>query len=151
MVLMMISWPQQFQSDGIEPSPSPTPVPPPLPANYYSNKRWCCGDMYHLDLSVWAYEKLAEKKWGVIGISQRDVPCWYKPKNAAKQPWWSKPTPAPYWYKAPCEYPTACNRPRAVSGSCFLPLFVTAPREGSAAGVIPPMRSRLGAGWCWAW
>jgi hypothetical protein len=60
--------------------------------------------MYHLDMSVWAFERLAEKKWGVIGISWRDVPCWYKPKNAAKQPWWAKPTPAPYWYKAPCEH-----------------------------------------------
>jgi hypothetical protein len=24
---------------------------------------YSCGDMYHLDLSVWAYELLAEKKW----------------------------------------------------------------------------------------
>jgi hypothetical protein len=22
------------------------------PNNYASNKRWCCGDMYHLDLSI---------------------------------------------------------------------------------------------------
>jgi hypothetical protein len=29
------------------------------PNNYASNKRWCCGDMYHLDLSVWAYEKVS--------------------------------------------------------------------------------------------
>jgi hypothetical protein len=29
------------------------------PDNYASNKRWCCGDMYHLDLSVWAYEKVS--------------------------------------------------------------------------------------------
>jgi hypothetical protein len=59
--------------------------------------------MYHLDLSHWAFEKLAQTKWGVIAVSWRDVPCWYKPKNAAKLPWWAKPTPAPYWYKAPCE------------------------------------------------
>lgn len=32
------------------------------PDNYSSNKRWCCADMYHLDLSVWAYEKLSSKK-----------------------------------------------------------------------------------------
>jgi hypothetical protein len=30
------------------------------PDNYASNKRWCCGDMYHLDLSVWAFEKVCE-------------------------------------------------------------------------------------------
>lgn len=28
------------------------------PNNYASNKRWCCGDMYHIDMSVWAYEKV---------------------------------------------------------------------------------------------
>lgn len=71
------------------------------PGNYASNKRWCCMDMYHLDLSVWAYERLAQKKWGVIGVEWRDVSCKYKPKSPAKLPWWSKPTPAPYWYKQP--------------------------------------------------
>jgi hypothetical protein len=71
------------------------------PDNYSSNKRWCCGDMYHFDLSVWAFERLAEKKWGVIGITWRDVPCWYKPKNPARQPWWYKTSPQPWWEKAP--------------------------------------------------
>jgi hypothetical protein len=28
------------------------------PNNLYSNKRWCCNDKYHLDMSVWAYEKV---------------------------------------------------------------------------------------------
>lgn len=28
------------------------------PTNAYSNRRWCCGDMYHLDLSTWAFEKV---------------------------------------------------------------------------------------------
>lgn len=28
------------------------------PNNYASNKRWCCGDMPHIDLSVWAYERV---------------------------------------------------------------------------------------------
>ncbi len=82
--------------------------------NYYSNKRWCCGegmlpagctlshsvqcraapavcgtqcpqaaasldpalptsfavagDMDHFDISVWAFEKLADLKWGVIAL-----------------------------------------------------------------------------------
>ncbi|WIA16123.1 hypothetical protein OEZ85_012842 [Tetradesmus obliquus] len=71
------------------------------PDNYASNKRWCCGDMYHIDLSVWAYEKLAGKQWGVIGVAWRDVPCWYRPKNKARVPWWTKPTPKPWWEKAP--------------------------------------------------
>jgi hypothetical protein len=39
--------------------------------NEYSNKRWCCGDMDHFDVSVWAFEKLADQKWGVIGIKYR--------------------------------------------------------------------------------
>eukprot|EP01023_Acetabularia_acetabulum_P047057 TRINITY_DN4933_c0_g1_i7.p2 TRINITY_DN4933_c0_g1~~TRINITY_DN4933_c0_g1_i7.p2 ORF type:complete len:512 (+),score=93.05 TRINITY_DN4933_c0_g1_i7:72-1607(+) len=52
--------------------------------NLYSNQRWCCGDMDHLDISVWAFEKLAELKWGVIGLSYREVPCDYQPQKAAK-------------------------------------------------------------------
>lgn len=71
------------------------------PNNYSSNKRWCCMDMYHLDLSVWAYEKLASTKWGVIGVEWRDVPCWYKPKNAATVPSWSRRSPDNWWEKAP--------------------------------------------------
>ncbi len=45
------------------------------PANAYSNKRWCCGDMDHFDVSVWAFEKLADKKWGVVGIKYRQGGC----------------------------------------------------------------------------
>jgi len=26
--------------------------------NFYSNKRWCCGDMTHFDVSIWAFEKV---------------------------------------------------------------------------------------------
>jgi hypothetical protein len=29
------------------------------PGNAYSNKRWCCGDMRHMDMSKWAYEKVS--------------------------------------------------------------------------------------------
>lgn len=43
----------------------------------------CCGDMDHLDLSVWAFEKLSERRWGVIGLQYREVPCEYKPANEA--------------------------------------------------------------------
>ena len=28
------------------------------PANPYSNREWCCGDMPHLDMSAWAIEKV---------------------------------------------------------------------------------------------
>lgn len=45
------------------------------PPNSYSNKRWCCNDIEHLDMSVWAFEKLAQTKWGVIGLKYRSVPC----------------------------------------------------------------------------
>jgi hypothetical protein len=57
--------------------------------------------MYHLDLSVWAYEKLSGKQWGVVGVEWRDVPCWYKPKTAAKVPSFTKATPAPSWERQP--------------------------------------------------
>ncbi|GLC54258.1 atexp4,atexpa4,athexp alpha 1.6,expa4 [Pleodorina starrii] len=46
----------------------------------------CCGDMYHVDLSVWAFEKLAENKWGVIGLQVRQVPCWHEPQKRAYSP-----------------------------------------------------------------
>lgn len=54
--------------------------------NYYSNQRWCCGDMDHLDLSIWAFEKLADTKWGVIGLQYREVSCGYKPSKVAPAP-----------------------------------------------------------------
>ncbi|GLC67580.1 atexp4 [Pleodorina starrii] len=56
------------------------------PANQYSNKRWCCGDMYHFDMSTWAFEKLAEDRWGVIGIITRSVACDYEPEKRAPVP-----------------------------------------------------------------
>ncbi|KAG2427408.1 hypothetical protein HXX76_012344 [Chlamydomonas incerta] len=56
------------------------------PSNQYSNKRWCCGDMQHFDVSVFAFEKLADVKWGVIGIKYRRVPCDYKPAKRAYRP-----------------------------------------------------------------
>jgi len=40
-----------------------------------SNQQWCCGDMEHLDLSTYAYDLLAERKWGVIGLKYREVAC----------------------------------------------------------------------------
>ncbi|KAG2501777.1 hypothetical protein HYH03_000277 [Edaphochlamys debaryana] len=45
------------------------------PANAYSNRRWCCGDMYHMDLSYWAFTSLADAGLGVIGIRYRQVTC----------------------------------------------------------------------------
>eukprot|EP01025_Chloroclados_australasicus_P032926 TRINITY_DN3344_c1_g1_i1.p1 TRINITY_DN3344_c1_g1~~TRINITY_DN3344_c1_g1_i1.p1 ORF type:complete len:430 (-),score=47.91 TRINITY_DN3344_c1_g1_i1:1535-2668(-) len=52
----------------------------------FSNQRWCCGDMDHLDLSIWAFEKLADPKWGVIGLKYREVPCDHKPEKQAPAP-----------------------------------------------------------------
>eukprot|EP01023_Acetabularia_acetabulum_P064785 TRINITY_DN847_c0_g1_i1.p1 TRINITY_DN847_c0_g1~~TRINITY_DN847_c0_g1_i1.p1 ORF type:complete len:420 (-),score=63.82 TRINITY_DN847_c0_g1_i1:2842-4101(-) len=54
--------------------------------NWYSNQRWCCGDMDHLDLSVWTFEKLADTKWGVIGLQYQEVPCNHKPTKPAPEP-----------------------------------------------------------------
>ncbi|EFJ47081.1 hypothetical protein VOLCADRAFT_105296 [Volvox carteri f. nagariensis] len=56
------------------------------PANQYSNKRWCCGDMQHFDISSYAFQKLADMKWGVIGVKYRRVPCDYQPANRAQLP-----------------------------------------------------------------
>ncbi|WIA09193.1 hypothetical protein OEZ85_008604 [Tetradesmus obliquus] len=51
--------------------------------NYYSNKRWCCGDIDHFDMSVWAFQKLTDMKWGVIPIQYRRVDCGQQPDNKA--------------------------------------------------------------------
>lgn len=48
-------------------------------ANSYSNRRWCCNDVEHLDLSIWAFEKLASETEGVIGLKYRAVPCSHTP------------------------------------------------------------------------
>jgi len=45
------------------------------PNNAYSNKRWCCGDMPHIDLSDVAFAKLADTRWGVMGIQYQEVEC----------------------------------------------------------------------------
>lgn len=47
---------------------TPKACAPSSLGNYYSNKRWCCGDMDHFDISVWAFERLASTKWGVIAL-----------------------------------------------------------------------------------
>eukprot|EP01026_Neomeris_dumetosa_P042068 TRINITY_DN3496_c0_g1_i13.p1 TRINITY_DN3496_c0_g1~~TRINITY_DN3496_c0_g1_i13.p1 ORF type:complete len:299 (-),score=29.97 TRINITY_DN3496_c0_g1_i13:914-1750(-) len=52
--------------------------------------------MDHLDLSIWAFEKLAEPRWGVIGLSYREVPCDHQPQKQAAQPIEPfPPTPVP--------------------------------------------------------
>ncbi|GLC48571.1 hypothetical protein PLESTB_000112400 [Pleodorina starrii] len=45
-----------------------------------------------MDMSIWAFEKLAERRWGVIPLRYRPVPCDYKPDRVARPI--SKPTPA---------------------------------------------------------
>eukprot|EP00879_Flechtneria_rotunda_P007961 GHRR01008341.1.p1 GENE.GHRR01008341.1~~GHRR01008341.1.p1 ORF type:complete len:252 (+),score=63.02 GHRR01008341.1:248-1003(+) len=52
-------------------------------ANYFSNKRWCCGDMDHFDVSVWAFQKLTNMKWGVVPIQYRQVDCGQQPSKKA--------------------------------------------------------------------
>eukprot|EP01023_Acetabularia_acetabulum_P025053 TRINITY_DN2403_c0_g1_i1.p2 TRINITY_DN2403_c0_g1~~TRINITY_DN2403_c0_g1_i1.p2 ORF type:complete len:392 (-),score=82.38 TRINITY_DN2403_c0_g1_i1:2119-3294(-) len=73
--------------------------------NFYSNKRWCCGDMNHFDLSIWAYEKLAEHRWGVIGLKYREVPCDFQPAKVAPPP-----PEGPFWGEAPEAYGQSCPK-----------------------------------------
>jgi hypothetical protein len=51
-------------------------LPACLPAPYT-----CQTHNTRSDLSLWAYEKLADTKYGVIGIEWRDVPCWQRPNK----------------------------------------------------------------------
>ncbi|KAI8471576.1 MAG: RlpA-like double-psi beta-barrel-protein domain-containing protein-containing protein [Monoraphidium minutum] len=81
-------------------------------ANQYSNKRWCCNDQTHFDMSVWAWEKLADKKWGVIGVKWRRVPCDYKPAKIAPVPAWPSPTAAEPWGSRPVrDWPEFAGEP----------------------------------------
>lgn len=56
--------------------------------NAQSNKRWCCGDYPHLDMSQWALEKIAQdvEKWGVFGIQYRTIGCNDQIANEAPEP-----------------------------------------------------------------
>ncbi|GFH29484.1 expansin-like EG45 domain-containing protein [Haematococcus lacustris] len=45
------------------------------PNNAYSNKRWCCGDMDHFDIGVWAFKKFADPSKGVVQIEYMETPC----------------------------------------------------------------------------
>lgn len=57
------------------------------PANRHSNSRWCCGDTKHFDLSVYAWRKIADEKYGAIGIKYRRVKCPGEPlKPAGRNP-----------------------------------------------------------------
>eukprot|EP01024_Parvocaulis_polyphysoides_P039463 TRINITY_DN35687_c0_g1_i4.p3 TRINITY_DN35687_c0_g1~~TRINITY_DN35687_c0_g1_i4.p3 ORF type:complete len:198 (+),score=25.99 TRINITY_DN35687_c0_g1_i4:109-702(+) len=73
--------------------------------NAYSNRRWCCGDMNHLDLSVWAFEKLSEHRWGVIGVKYRQVNCYHTP-------WKQAPIPpeGEFWGQGPEDYGETCPK-----------------------------------------
>lgn len=45
--------------------------------------------------AVWAFEKLADKRWGVIGMRYRPVPCNYSPAVVAPSPASPSPGQAP--------------------------------------------------------
>ncbi|MEW5307320.1 MAG: hypothetical protein WDW36_009726 [Sanguina aurantia] len=76
------------------------------PKNAYSNRRWCCGDQYHLDLSVWAFERLADTKWGVLPLKVRSVSCGNSPARLAPVRGYKSPD----YYPRPAGY--SDNRPR---------------------------------------
>eukprot|EP01026_Neomeris_dumetosa_P008800 TRINITY_DN1285_c2_g1_i6.p1 TRINITY_DN1285_c2_g1~~TRINITY_DN1285_c2_g1_i6.p1 ORF type:complete len:289 (+),score=35.78 TRINITY_DN1285_c2_g1_i6:110-868(+) len=61
--------------------------------------------MDHLDLSVWAFEKLSEHRWGVIGIKYREVPCGFVPAKVAPVP-----PEGPFWGEDPEAYGQKCPK-----------------------------------------
>ncbi|GAX75120.1 hypothetical protein CEUSTIGMA_g2564.t1 [Chlamydomonas eustigma] len=75
--------------------------------NFYSNRRWCCGDMFHMDMSQWAFEKLASKKWGVMATQYRMVPCSYQPQNPAP----TSPEATPFYGNNPSFVPPTRDWP----------------------------------------
>lgn len=101
--------------------------------------------MLHLDLSTWAFEKLASKKWGVISIKLRAVPCNHKPYKPA--PPADSPTPGqapPPGARDPSWNPTQNTAPtkqwsNQQSNDVYQPYATLA--DALAAGAVP------GAGW----
>lgn len=59
---------------------------PCIHQNAYSNRRWCCGDMKHIDLGRAAFKQLAPERWGVIGLKWRVVSCSLLGKNRTIDP-----------------------------------------------------------------
>jgi hypothetical protein len=45
------------------------------PANAMSNKRWCCGDKPHVDMSTQAFRKLGDTSHGVMAARWKRVEC----------------------------------------------------------------------------
>eukprot|EP00798_Chlamydomonas_sp_ICE-L_P030310 gene30310-35300_t len=43
--------------------------------NEFSNARWCCGDMDHFDIGVWAFREMASQDKGVVPIKYRQIQC----------------------------------------------------------------------------
>eukprot|EP01026_Neomeris_dumetosa_P053047 TRINITY_DN4730_c0_g1_i9.p1 TRINITY_DN4730_c0_g1~~TRINITY_DN4730_c0_g1_i9.p1 ORF type:complete len:413 (-),score=50.89 TRINITY_DN4730_c0_g1_i9:2292-3530(-) len=99
-------------------------------ANYYSNKRWCCGDMDHLDISVWAFEKLAELRWGVIGLKYRQVSCDHKPDKVA-------PEPAHPFSATPVIEGTTCPKYRFPLKDDWIQVHLKYRERIQAAGYVP--------------
>eukprot|EP01026_Neomeris_dumetosa_P055994 TRINITY_DN5111_c0_g1_i2.p1 TRINITY_DN5111_c0_g1~~TRINITY_DN5111_c0_g1_i2.p1 ORF type:complete len:330 (-),score=58.34 TRINITY_DN5111_c0_g1_i2:99-1031(-) len=60
--------------------------------------------MDHFDMSVWSFEKLAEIKWGVIGLMYRPVPCNYRVTKPAAAP------AEPHWGEEPEAYGQSCPK-----------------------------------------
>jgi hypothetical protein len=64
------------------------------PGNACSNKRWCCGDDSHFDLSVWAFERLADpfrsasSRWSIASSD-----CSVGGETAGTAPLLANPTP----------------------------------------------------------
>ncbi|DBB12456.1 hypothetical protein WJX82_006372 [Trebouxia sp. C0006] len=73
--------------------------------------------MTHYDMSIWAFEKLADTKWGVIGLQWRSVPCDYNSTDPAPAPTPATPAvgqepppgtqypPVGYWDKPRSQWP----------------------------------------------
>ncbi|KAL6761931.1 RlpA-like double-psi beta-barrel-protein domain-containing protein-containing protein [Haematococcus lacustris] len=126
------------------------------PTNYYSNKRWCCGDMYHLDISTYAFEKLADKKWGVIPMKYRQVPCGYVPNKVASVPRGSSPSPPEYaapwgWSASKDKRPRFSTSPAQSSPSTSASGSSTTGGNGgstvSLAGSAMALLSGVAQGW----
>jgi hypothetical protein len=78
-------------SDGSKPSIVVTvidscPCSHAKPDGQTAAQPWCCGDVYHFDMSFWAFERLAHPVYGVAMVSACVRPSVYLSVRAPRAP-----------------------------------------------------------------
>ncbi|GBF90955.1 hypothetical protein Rsub_03810 [Raphidocelis subcapitata] len=107
---------------------------PCIHQNAYSNRRWCCGDMKHVDLGRAAFKALADEKWGVIGLRWRYVDC----SRLGGSPGTAAPLPKPAYNPAPPAAKPTTPKAAPSKATPPPPAAVPAVAQGAAPAASSP-------------